>query len=629
MCRIVGFLDTNTNLSYHLSEIGDRMRDTMIAGGPDSCGNYIDNENGLYLGHRRLSIIELSPLGHQPMEVEDYVISFNGEIYNYKEIQKELKQEGVDFRSNSDTEVILRSFKRWGVKAVDKFRGMFAFAIWHKPSKTLQVFRDRNGVKPLYYSFEEGRLVFASELKAFHKYPYFSKTLDKEAIGQFLQRGYISAPLSIFEQVKKLRPGHFLKFNIESKDLTIHKYWDIADHISKSDHLEKSELEYQNELEEKLEDAFGLRMVADVPVGMFLSGGVDSSIVTAMLQKQSMQKVKTFTIGFDIGKYDESPFAKKVAEHIGTDHHELICNPKDAFNIIPELPEIYDEPFGDSSAIPTTLVSRLAKEHVKVSLSADGGDEQFFGYNRFKMFPALLNGKSKYLKPVIPFANGFIKSFSETSWSENMQTRSLKLQEILQEKGLGKYEAFTMEFNDFQIQKLGLEIPKRVCSWDDCDWSKYSIHNQMMLWDLKHYMVDDILTKVDRATMSVALEGREPFLDHQLMEYTAGLPMPLKFKNDVDKYILRQILYKYVPKSLIERPKMGFGVPLEEWFKEDLSEMYKDYLSEDKVKKAGMFDPRYVGMLKDNFLNGKLQHHRYKLWFLFIFHQWKEYWKID
>lgn len=629
MCRIVGFVDTHLNRNYTIDQVGDQMRDTMIKGGPDSCGNYVDLENGLYLGHRRLSIIELSDLGHQPMEIGDWVITFNGEIYNFKEVQNQLVTEGIAFKSNSDTEVILRAFERWGVQCVDQFRGMFAFAIWNKPGQKLFIFRDRSGVKPLYYSHEDGRLVFASELKAFHHFPYFRKDLEQEAVGQFLQRGYISAPLSIFQQVRKLRPGHYLTFNTSKNELKEIKYWDIANYVSTSNDLKQSESDYINELESKLEDAFQLRMVADVPVGMFLSGGVDSSIVTALLQKNASKPVKTFTIGFDIGAYDESPFAKKVAEHIGTDHHELICDPKDALNIIPELPEIYDEPFGDSSAIPTILVSRLAKQHVKVSLSADGGDEQFFGYNRFKIYPQLLSGKYQSIAKAGPLINGALNLFKHTSWSENAQTRTVKLKEIHDLKGIGGYEAFSREFNHQQLKRLNVDIPHNLYDQLGIDWDKHSLEDQMLLWELKNYMIDDILVKVDRATMSVALEGREPFLDHQLMEYTAGLPMSLKMKDGVDKYLLRQVLYKHVPKSMIERPKMGFGVPIEEWFKKELSDLYADVLSEEKIKKGGIFNPQYVNMLRSNFLDGKLVHHRYKLWFLFSFQMWKEHWKID
>jgi asparagine synthase (glutamine-hydrolysing) len=362
------------------------MRDTLVHGGPDDAGIFIDKDFPVALGHRRLSILDLSSLGHQPMDFENLVITYNGEVYNFKEIRKELEKEGYKFISNSDTEVILKAFHRWGFSAVHKFRGMFASALWDKKDKRLILCRDRIGVKPLYYYYKNGLFMFASELKAFHKHPKFEKRLNLTGLSLYLKYGYIPAPYSIFENVYKLKPGHFLvldqKGNIEE-----FPYWKVEDYFLKGKEekdkwLKRSEEELAQELEEILTESFKLRLVSDVPVGMFLSGGIDSSTVCALLSKEGI-KLKTFTIGFYEKEYSEAGYAKKVAEYLGTEHTELYFTPKEAFEIIPKLPEIYDEPFGDSSAIPTYLVSRLARSQVKVSLSADGGDEQFCGYTRY------------------------------------------------------------------------------------------------------------------------------------------------------------------------------------------------------------------------------------------------------
>ena len=381
MCRIAGYWDFHASVSYDRKQVLEKMRDTLAYGGPDAAGIYQDD--AINLGHRRLSILDLSEAGNQPFYYQDYVIVFNGEVYNFQEIKNSLLALGINFKTETDTEVILKAFLEWGEEAVHQFRGMFAFVIWHKTSKRLWLFRDRVGVKPLYWYWKDGLFMFASELKAFHQHPHFDKRIHMPSVSYFLQRGYISSPFSIFAYVKKVLPGHYLVLD-EKKEPTSHMYWDANSEYQKHDLSDASREEVRDRLEKILRESFLLRMVADVPVGMFLSGGIDSSLVTALIQDQVPKPVKTFTIGFEQPEFDESPHAMAVANHLGTDHHTLICAEKDFQEIIPLLPDLYDEPFGDSSAIPTYLVSKFAKSQVKVSLSADGGDELFGGYTKYE-----------------------------------------------------------------------------------------------------------------------------------------------------------------------------------------------------------------------------------------------------
>jgi len=640
MCRIVGFIDFNFNNSYSLEETITLMRDTLIHGGPDDAGIFIDKDFPVALGHRRLSILDLSPLGHQPMEFENLVITYNGEVYNFKEIRKELEEEGYKFISNSDTEVILKAFHRWGFSAVHKFRGMFAFAMWDKKDKKLILCRDRIGVKPLYYYYKNGLFMFASELKAFHKHPKFEKKLNLTGLSLYLKYGYIPAPYSIFENVHKLKPGHFLALD-QKGNIEEFPYWKVEDYFLKGKEekdkwLRRSEEELAQELEEILTESFKLRLVSDVPVGMFLSGGIDSSTVCALLSKEGI-KLKTFTIGFYEKEYNEAEYAKKVAEYLGTDHTELYCTSKEAFEIILKLPEIYDEPFGDSSAIPTYLVSRLARAQVKVSLSADGGDEQFCGYNIYRLiserisklsripFSGLLSMVLEFIHPDIALKlyNAFKPVLPKYT---NFRDKFAKLRNVLKAEGvIEQYDLAVSYFLEDDLKLLGIEPldKKRLKDWFLVD--ELDILSSMMLLDLKTYLPDDILVKVDRATMSVALEGREPFLDHKIVEWTSQLPVEFKYKNGVSKYLLRKVLYKYIPKELVERPKQGFGVPIYEWFKKELRELYMEYLNEERIKEEGLFNHLEVKKLLDDYLSDRGVNHN-KLWLLFVFERWMGKW---
>ena len=638
MCRIVGFWDFSYKNSYDIKKVLVSMRDTMIHGGPDDAGVYLDTKNGLSLGHRRLSILDLSSAGHQPMEFDNLVITYNGEVYNYREVKKELEKYGYSFFSNSDTEVILKAFHKWGFDAVHKFRGMFAFAIWDKKKRRLILCRDRVGIKPFYWYWKDGLFMFSSELKAFHQHPKFNKTLNFKALSLFLQYGYITSPYSIFEYANKLEPGHFLIIE-ESGKIKKEKYWDIENYFLKGIQeknlwLKRSEEDLAEELENILTESFKLRLVSDVPVGMFLSGGIDSTTVSALLAKEGV-KLKTFTIGFYEKEYNEAPYAKKVAEHLGTDHTELYCTPKEAFEIIPKIPELYDEPFGDSSAIPTYLVSKLAKTQVKVSLSADGGDEQFCGYTRYWLITDRINRLSNLpFRDTLRFLLDLVSpEFALKAYNllkpvlpkyTNFRDKYIKLRNVLKAKDLlDQYDLSLKIFLEEDLTKLGLNF--HVSMVNKFSKNSFDSYSSLMLFDAKTYLPDDILVKVDRATMGVALEGREPFLDHKILEWTSRLPSQFKYKNGQSKYLLRKVLYKYIPPELIDRPKQGFGVPVYEWFKKDLKDLYLDYLNEDEIKKGEIFDPQEVKKLLEDYLGNKGVNHN-KLWLLFIFEQWRKRW---
>lgn len=640
MCRITGFFDFTFKGNYDLEKTITNMRDTLIHGGPDDAGNHIDALSGLALGHRRLSILDLSMLGHQPMMYDNLVISYNGEVYNFKEIKRELEQEGYSFDSNSDTEVILKAFHRWSFDAVNKFRGMWAFAIWNKQRKELILCRDRMGVKPLYWYYKDGLFMFSSELKAFYKHPKFYKQLDTHALSLYLQYGYIPAPFSIYEYAHKLEQGNFLTID-QHKKIKIFPYWDIRTHLAK-DTLQKKELSEKtedqtaDELEQILTQSFKLRLVSDVPVGMFFSGGIDSSMVAALLANQGV-RLKTFTIGFYENKYNEAHYAKKVAEYLGEEHTELYCTAKDAIDIIPKLPELYDEPFGDSSAIPTFLVSQLAKQQVKVSISADGGDEQFCGYPRYQLaahrnkrlnnlpFKGFLTETINRVSPEL--ALSLYKTFKPflPGWT-NFKDKYKKLRDILKYPDIvHQYDLILKVFLEDDIKEIGIKAGGQSITTmlDYKNIANIEDLALLMYIDLKTYLPDDILVKIDRAAMGVALEGREPFLDNKIVEFSSTLPVALKYKNGESKYILKKILYKYIPKELIERPKQGFGIPIYEWLKGDLKILYQEYLNKDRIKKEGMLNPEYVSKLLDDYLNNKGINHN-KIWFIFMLQMWKE-----
>ncbi len=629
MCGISGLIDFKNSST---KEILEKMTDILHHRGPDDSGYYFEQLNScqIGLGHRRLSILDLSPLGHQPMMYNNFIITYNGEIYNFQEIKADLERCGDRFLSNSDTEVILHAFEKWGLEAIHKFNGMFVFAIYDKKDEKVYIYRDRAGVKPLYWYWKRGAFLFASELKSFHQHPSFEKEIDLDSLGLYLQYGYILQPHTIFKNTYKLKAGHYLEINLKNSEIKESKYWDVIDFYNKPQKNVKEEEALEN-IEELLKSAFNYRMVSDVPVGVFLSGGYDSSIVTAILQHQRKDKIKTFTIGFHEKGYDEAPFAKKVAQYLGTEHTEYYCTQKDALDIIPKLPEIYDEPFGDSSAIPTTLVSQLARKHVTVSLSADGGDEIFAGYpkhgNILKAY-RILEHTPNLIKNLVKNSMNFINlnKIPYLKNIKNLKFRYDKINNIIDSKSIIDCLKLTNQhFSNKEISTLFINKLSSIKIEFDKSLVDSDYLNQILALDYKTYMIDDILTKVDRATMSVSLEGREPLLDYRIIEYVAGLSGDLKYKNGIKKYLLKTITHKYLPKELMDRKKMGFSAPIFDWFKMELKEYFLDYLSENRLKKEGIFNIKNVINLRDLYLNGSNENIQ-RLWFILMFEMWYERW---
>ena len=629
MCGIAGFVDFRKKSSKLILQ---EMTDVLHHRGPDDSGYsfYKSEEATIGLGHRRLSILDLSKHGHQPMAYDDLELVYNGEVYNFKEIRVELEKYNYTFSSDSDTEVILKAYHKWGIKSVDKFNGMFAICVYDKQEQRLTLVRDRAGVKPYYYYYSDGLFMFASELKSFHQNTGFKKQINKDALALYMQYGYISEPYSIFENTFKLKSGHYMELNLKTKSISTIKYWDVIDFYNKPK-LDINEKEAIGETEKLLKSAFEYRMVSDVPVGVFLSGGYDSSVVTALLQNDRSQKLNTFTIGFKEKGYDEAPFAKEIAKYLGTNHTEYYCTQQDALDILPKLPEIYDEPFGDSSAIPTTLVSQLAKKDVSVTLSADGGDEIFGGYGKYEALLRHYNvsKKTPYIIKKLLKANVSQKIVSKLLFVIGIKNSSMRIKKI------------TELFMEHEIQKM-LSIAGKAFQYDELPYLlnfKYvspktnfdttlsiaDLLEKLLAIDYKTYMADDILHKVDRATMSVSLEGREPLLDHRIVEYIAQLPSDMKIKNRDKKWLLKQITHKYLPKEMMDRPKKGFGIPIQEWFKEELKEYLEVYLSEKALLKHELFNIKYVLDMKNRYLNNQ-DININKLWYVLIFQMWYFKW---
>lgn len=631
MCGIVGFIDFSKKQDL---DILKSMADVIHHRGPDDSGYSIWNNEyaNIGLGHRRLSILDLSSHGHQPMIYEALEIVYNGEVYNFKEIREELEKFEYSFESDSDTEVILKSYHKWGVEAVDRFNGMFAIAIYDKNIDKLILIRDRSGIKPLYYYEKDDIFIFGSELKSFHENSKFEKEIDFDALAQYFHYGYVPQPYSIFKNTQKLLSGHYLEYDLKNKKSIVKKYWDVKYFYN----LPKKDISYDDamdEVEELLKSAFNYRMVSDVPVGVFLSGGYDSSAVAAILQKSSKQKIKTFSIGFHEEEYNEAHHAKKVSEHLGTDHTEYYCTQKEALEILPTLPDIYDEPFGDSSAIPTILVSKLAKKDVKVALSADAGDEIFGGYGKYKTsfkynnffskFPKFTHNSMSYL-----FNNINPRQIPGLKNKYNIDSRFKKVADILKSSSSVSAMKYTSHmFTEYEIKKLFKDDYKEIKTYFDTNDELYDTNdelNRMFAVDYQTYLPDDILTKVDKATMSVSLEGREPFLDYRIIEYAAQLPSSFKMDENQTKIILKDIVHKYIPKEMMDRPKMGFGVPISEWFRDDLKKYFFKYLSKEKLENAGL-KSKEVMRFRDEYLNGQDVNIR-RLWFILMYMMWHERW---
>jgi len=631
MCGITGFIDF---VGRSEKSVLQKMTDTLEHRGPDGSGTRVfENGYQVGLGHRRLSIIDLSVCGAQPMSYLHFHIVFNGEVYNYKEVRSELQLLGHSFVSESDTEVLLHAYVEFGEACLEKFRGMFAFAIYNSKDHKIFCARDRAGVKPFYYYWHAGLFLFSSELKSFLKHPLFKKEIDLAAVSLFIQFGNIPAPHCIYRNCFKLPPAHTLVLDLNSKQIRTRQYWDVYSSYNKTK-LDISFTEATKKTEQILKTAFDYRMVADVPVGIFLSGGYDSACLTALLQHDRKQKLRTFTIGVpDIG-LNEAPFAREVSERLGTEHTEFECTAAEAIALINDLPYYYDEPFGDSSAIPTMLVSKLARRDVTVALSADGGDEVFAGYNRYDYM--LRYGK--YLNAVPEFvrkaAYGVMQTVPAEKWpyiskSYNFHNRYEKTKQLLKNPSPKNIMLnLSAHYTEAELQDLFMKPVKAVATAYEkqgISEKTYSPLSYMMAIDYETYLADDILQKVDRASMSASLEAREPFLDHHIIEWAARLPDNFKYHKGVKKYILKEIVHQYLPKEMMDRPKMGFAIPIENWLMTDLKEHVNDFLKDDKIATQGIFNLQKVQELKNQFYSGKRELGP-KIWYLLMFQMWYQKW---
>lgn len=616
MCGITGYYSPNKLFSE--SELQE-MTNAIAHRGPDAEGYYTDECIGL--GHRRLSIIDLSVSANQPMHssCNRYVMVYNGEVYNYKEIALELKAANptFHFKTTSDSEVILEAFVKYGETFVNKLNGMFAIAIYDKENKELFLYRDRMGKKPIYYYWEDGNFIFASELKAFKKLKgKINFNINRDAINEFLHLGYIPEPHSIYEQIKKTPSGTCSK--ITNKKLSISHYWKIEDKITP--HTENNFNTAKQTLNDLIESSVKYRMVSDVPFGTFLSGGIDSSLVTAVAQKFNNTPVNTFSIGFKESKYNESGFANNVAKHLKTNHHEFIVSENEAIDLVHTLPDIYDEPYADSSAIPTLMVSQLAGQHVKMTLSGDGGDELFMGYGAYQWAKRLAN----------PFIKPFKKSIATgLSVYRHDYKKAMELLRYGEETTM-KSHIFSQEQAMFSREEIKTlvqpEFYKAITlkeNYTDLN-RKLLPEEAQVLFDLNYYLKDDLLVKVDRASMHHSLETRVPLLDHRIVAFALNLSPELKINNGESKYLLKQVLYDHVPKEFFNRPKQGFSIPLVHWLKSDLRFLMDEFLSENIIKKHGIVRYETVQNLKIQFLEKNVDYLYNRIWLLIVLHQWLE-----
>lgn len=635
MCGIAGFIDFNKKSS---EEILKRMTDTMVHRGPDGSDYFLHHDEDFQLGfgHRRLSIIELSELGKQPMFHKDLVIVFNGEIYNFKEIKAELSSLGHTFLAESDTEMILHAYEEWGTKCLEKFIGMFAIVLFDQKKNEIFIARDRAGIKPLFLYQKDGLFMFSSELKAFHEHPGFQKELNTDAAYAFLQYGSVPTPHCIFEHCTKLKPGHFIhaKMPVSASPafkLDATQYWNVYDAYNKSK-LDIGIAEAKSATEKLLVSACNYRMVADVPVGVFLSGGYDSTAVTALLQKDRTEKLKTYTISVpDIG-LNEAPFAKRTAEILGTEHTETECSAKEAIELITNLPFHYDEPFADSSAIPTTLVSKIARKDVTVALSADAGDEIFAGYNRYEMilrYGEKMNKIPEFARKSIAGVMNVVpaNSIPVLKNKYNFAQRYEKTKSILRDNSSRNIMlSLSQLFTNDQMQQMALRDFRQIETYFDSKELKNPTPLSFaMAMDYQTYLLDDILQKVDRASMAVSLESREPFLDHRIIDFVAQLPDDYKYRNGEKKWLLKEIVHQYIPKEEMDRPKMGFAIPIESWLKNELRDQVEYYLSKEKIVETNLFDSEIIEKLKSSFYNGRKEY-GVKIWYLLSFMMWYERW---
>jgi asparagine synthase (glutamine-hydrolysing) len=638
MCGIAGFWSTDTHADIGAAAVG-RMTDAIVYRGPDSGALWVDPAGGPVLGHRRLAIVDLSPHGSQPMVSRSgrYVITFNGEIVNFRQLRRELAG-GYAFAGESDTEALLAAIEHWGLAgAVDRLVGMFAFALWDRETHNLHLVRDRIGIKPLVYGWINGAFIFASELRAIRQFPGFAPEINRGAVSLLLRHNCIPAPYTIYNGFWKLPPAHSLTLASPAEGgACLHQYWSAAD-VALRGATEPARLdaaEATQQLHDLLIDAVGLHMVSDVPLGAFLSGGVDSSVVAALMQAQAGHRVRTFSIGSPDRGYDEAPNAVAVSRHLGTDHTELYVTAEDALQVVPRLPELYDEPFADSSQIPTYLVSRLARGHVTVSLSGDGGDELFGGYNRHLWAPRLGWITAAVPLPLRHTGARALQAVSPGVWDslfawlpESMRLRmpGYKIQKLSQllaaRSSEDMYRLIVSHWHAPDSVVIGATEPPTRITGNGPLPQFARIADRTMFLDLVTYLPDDILTKLDRATMAVSLEARVPLLDHRVVEFAWALPHEFRVRDGQSKWILRQVLYRYVPRELIDRPKSGFGVPVASWLRGPLREWAEELLAEDRLEREGFFQPVPVRQAWKEHLSGR-RDWQYQLWNVLMFQGW-------
>lgn len=647
MCGITGFLDISQNKDQtSFQGIITRMMETIRHRGPDDSGNWMDPHSGIALGFRRLAILDLSPAGHQPMFSADgrYAIVFNGEVYNFNDLRKELVALGYSFRGHSDTEIMLASICQWGLQeAVQRFNGMFAFALWDRSERRLTLVRDRLGIKPLYYGWAGRVFIFGSELKALKAHPAFHPDIDRGALALFLRYSYIPAPYTIYTGFRKLLPGTILTLaDAQPGELPDPKPFWSARQVAESGvaHLfEGSDQAAVEELDRLLRVSVRERMVADVPLGAFLSGGIDSSVVVALMQAQSSRPIQTFTVGFHESDYDEAGYARAIARHLGTDHTEIYVTPQETQAVIPHLPTLFDEPFSDSSQIPTFLISELARRHVTVSLSGDGGDELFGGYNRYSWVRKIQKAAGWAPGAFRALGSAALHGVRPAAWESLFSNRLIPSRWRISEAGekIRKVaEALTANgpkdiyldlvshwANSSEVVRGAAELPTLLTQPDT--WAQLPDFTAWMMYmDLVTYLPDDILTKVDRASMGNSLESRLPYLDdHRVVEFAWQLPMHMKIRNGKGKWLLRQVLYQYVPKLMLERPKKGFGVPIDAWLKGPLRGWAEALLDGQRLKDENYLNPEPILQKWHEHLTGK-QNWQYYLWDILMFQAWFE-----
>jgi asparagine synthase (glutamine-hydrolysing) len=629
MCGITGFLElARRGDADHLRETARCMAQAIAHRGPDDHGVWIDTEIGLSLGHQRLSIVDLSPQGHQPMVSASrrHVLVYNGEIYNHNELRRDLESQGVVFRGRSDSETLLEAIDHWGVdRTLARANGMFAFAVWDTANRKLTLARDRLGIKPLYYGWSDDTFLFGSELKAIRAHPAFRGEVDREALCLYLQHSYVPTPFSIYKDIRKLPPAAKLTIaGTDSIDVLPETYWSLKDVAERgtAEPFSGSSEEAVEQLDRRLRDAVRDRLMSDVPLGAFLSGGIDSSAVVALMQAEGDARAKTFSIGFHEAGYNEEEHASRVAGHLNTDHVSLYVTSQEARDVIPRLPAMYDEPFADSSQIPTFLVSQLARQHVTVALSGDGGDELFGGYERYALM-------AKIWKRI-----GWLPQWQRRAMAKAIRTivsaRSTRLRKLRTLAGFLEaadaprmYSRFHTHWKEPQELVIGGNLPSSL--FYECDdWAKRdSLVEELMFIDGATYLPDDILTKVDRASMAVGLEARVPLLDHRVVEFAWTLPQDLKVRGSQSKWILRRALEGYIPRELIERPKMGFGVPIDQWLRGPLREWADALLASDRLEREGFFHPAPIRERWQQHTAGTHNWHYY-LWDILIFQAWRD-----